>query len=131
MKDKKNTLFGISINLDIYESKIVVMKGDRLKASKLAGFSDPRKHDKSTSGWSYYNGGINFIWLADNNKKMIVHELMHAIMNITFDRGIIIDNSKEYQESFCYLCGYVIGSFFETKNKNWIEYDFYKKNWKN
>ena len=118
-------LYGVCVNLDIYDDHIKVLWGDIEKAKKLTGVN----YKEEVDGWVVDDDGAVYAYIGKNlrDKSLICHELTHAIFKITCKRGILIDDTDGYQEHTAYLFGYVMGTVLNMKKKDWYIWKGNKK----
>jgi Zn-dependent metalloprotease len=125
MAMKNKELYGTCIDLDIYDDHINVLWGDIEKAKIITDVD----YGKNIDGWVVNNDGIIYAYIGKTlrDKSTICHELTHAILELTYKRGILIDDEPGNQEHLAYLFGYVMGKVLSMKKKDWYIWKGTKK----
>ena len=121
----KKELYGTNVPIDLYNTDIAVVWGDKEKAKIYTDYIPPNREgviDDNVMGWcNVRDDGRLYVYLGTSlkNYHTIVHELTHAILFTTHQLGIMVSDEPCEHETTTYLFGYVIGSVLETKKKKW------------
>ncbi len=138
-KVKEKKLFGLYVSIDVYDSGVLALYGDQelaVQFCKIKGYNPSEfliNNKASISGFTM--GHINKLptcaYVGENlkNYTTITHELTHAILNITNQFFLLLDDAPQNQEHTAYLFGYVMGRVLEAKKSSWSTFDFEKKRW--
>ena len=95
------------VEILIFNSKILFYRGEFNDFQNLVakeGFDISFEEDNS-DGLSFDFEGYQLIWVAQNAPKhVVIHECLHAVLNICTSRGI----DRNDDEVLCYMLEYLV-----------------------
>lgn len=95
------------LEIPIFNSRIIFYRGELTDFQKLLlneGF-DISTEQENADGLSFDFEGTQLIWVSQNAPKyVVIHECLHAVLNICASRGI----SRDDDEVLCYMLEYLV-----------------------
>lgn len=128
-------LYGRTISIDVYEEDVVILWGDKalaIKCCEKRGHTfNERVRESVIDGFCVQINEKSYVYIGEclKNYNTIVHELTHAILNMTHRRGIVVDDTPYNQETTTYLFGYVMGTVLGWKKEDWSIWNEKRDKW--